>query len=1087
MNSTVSWCAAVLVLASAPAGSTKTQTAKARIRTAVTKTQAAHASIAGLGGYSSTNLLVQGPIGFQFAHVDAFSDWVAMGVNWFSTNWGSAAECFYGCGQTATKWAAAPIAHTTLSSALSTGGPITSLPVNALTGTIPSGSTIYVLQGTGGLSGGTNTQAWVTTSQANPGATSIAVSSQTPGIAYPSGAPVLYGYSQLQAQLISTQAVANSHSVGGVCLMTVRLDCNGAFGTGDTVLAPWWDAEWTTGSGGVGTTLYAGVYNLAAAAASLGFDGLFFDSEGYTTPGDVGWEWNYSGNSHTQAATNTQAQADGQMFAQWLAAGWASAGTGTAPIVMVYVSAKAGFSGTVNNNGTPITAFTQGSMAEASDVADGIGGYGGVVTTWFWSGFCAANAASGMPQSVCFVSEILYRWNQQALIAGNSSQPAGETQTDITKWGQLLQYDANTIAAAIGQLAQAFNPTGWNYWYNKVFTTPAAWIDGSGTAQDPVDSLVEVKAQLGTPNSSVGAFPAWCNPALPVVIFQYDGGNANYIPAPPGVISTPNGPGFDYSTGTRNGGGAGSPSGFDYRSTMLNTNTAYLVDPTPPAFGTFTPASGGSHAIGALTITGLATTSNAVASIGYSVNGGSEQGAALTLNLLSGPAIPPTSDGWTSPWVWNTQFSAPVILVQGTNTVDFTVTSVSKRVTTYRWTVNVGNPTKSQTAAARIRLFSSQIQSGRSRVSTVLTAVQGGVARVLTARQTVQAAHGFIVGSALTAIQTASARVITAVTAAQSALGRVQVTPTATQGARARVLATLTASQAAAGRVQTAPTATQTARGRVAILPTAAQTGTARIHATPTATQAAVGRVSTALTATQTARGRVRILPTATQTAAGRIIGTPTKAQTALARLVSPTSPTAFQNAIARLRKTLTVTQTARARLQTAPTNTQVAHGRVLVTPTKTQVARSRVQILPTRTQQASARIHLTNQATQAAHARIRETFTATQPAHGRLQVLPTRTQAAHADILAQPTRTQTAHGRVAIFPTATQRAHASLLGPLTTTQQASARLTKHHTTATQQAAARVVSGKFTVTFGRVRVRWTFAPPTIRWSFGKDA
>lgn len=71
-----------------------------------------------------------------------------------------------------------------LSAGLSTGAPITSLPVAALENTIASGATITVSDG------GSNTQTWVTTAQANPSDTTIAVTSQTPNFAYASGSKI---------------------------------------------------------------------------------------------------------------------------------------------------------------------------------------------------------------------------------------------------------------------------------------------------------------------------------------------------------------------------------------------------------------------------------------------------------------------------------------------------------------------------------------------------------------------------------------------------------------------------------------------------------------------------------------------------------------------------------------------------------------------------------------------------------------------------------------------------------------------------------------------------------------------------------
>jgi hypothetical protein len=70
----------------------------------------------------------------------------------------------------------------TLSAALSTRNAITSLPVDALTSAIPSGSSVlmtYVYRGT------TEKQTWTTTANANANAVALSVTSQTPNYAYP--------------------------------------------------------------------------------------------------------------------------------------------------------------------------------------------------------------------------------------------------------------------------------------------------------------------------------------------------------------------------------------------------------------------------------------------------------------------------------------------------------------------------------------------------------------------------------------------------------------------------------------------------------------------------------------------------------------------------------------------------------------------------------------------------------------------------------------------------------------------------------------------------------------------------------------
>jgi hypothetical protein len=70
-----------------------------------------------------------------------------------------------------------------LSSALSTGAPITALPIASLTEAVTSGDSIV-------LTSGTNTQTFVASANALVGATSISVTSQTPNFAYPTTSTV---------------------------------------------------------------------------------------------------------------------------------------------------------------------------------------------------------------------------------------------------------------------------------------------------------------------------------------------------------------------------------------------------------------------------------------------------------------------------------------------------------------------------------------------------------------------------------------------------------------------------------------------------------------------------------------------------------------------------------------------------------------------------------------------------------------------------------------------------------------------------------------------------------------------------------
>jgi hypothetical protein len=75
------------------------------------------------------------------------------------------------------------LVETSLSSGLSTGAPVTTLPVQALPGSISAGTTIVVTSGS-------DTQSWTASASASSGATSISVASQAPNDAYPAGSDV---------------------------------------------------------------------------------------------------------------------------------------------------------------------------------------------------------------------------------------------------------------------------------------------------------------------------------------------------------------------------------------------------------------------------------------------------------------------------------------------------------------------------------------------------------------------------------------------------------------------------------------------------------------------------------------------------------------------------------------------------------------------------------------------------------------------------------------------------------------------------------------------------------------------------------
>jgi hypothetical protein len=93
--------------------------------------------------------------------------------------------CWLGKGsspESASGMCSAPIS-VNLSSALSTGGPITSLPVAALNGNVASGDSIVVVSGS-------NTQTFTASANAFFGAIAITVTSATPNFAYPTTSTV---------------------------------------------------------------------------------------------------------------------------------------------------------------------------------------------------------------------------------------------------------------------------------------------------------------------------------------------------------------------------------------------------------------------------------------------------------------------------------------------------------------------------------------------------------------------------------------------------------------------------------------------------------------------------------------------------------------------------------------------------------------------------------------------------------------------------------------------------------------------------------------------------------------------------------
>lgn len=92
--------------------------------------------------------------------------------------------------------------------ALTTGGPITSLPVTALNGNVSSGDSIVVTSGT-------NTQTFTASGAAFFGATAIPINSATPNFAYPITATVVDTTSQGALNSDTTDTITNFNTAHG--------------------------------------------------------------------------------------------------------------------------------------------------------------------------------------------------------------------------------------------------------------------------------------------------------------------------------------------------------------------------------------------------------------------------------------------------------------------------------------------------------------------------------------------------------------------------------------------------------------------------------------------------------------------------------------------------------------------------------------------------------------------------------------------------------------------------------------------------------------------------------------------------------
>ena len=206
-----------------------------------------------------------------------------------------------------------------------------------------------------------------------------------------------------------------------------------AFNTA-TPLAQWFDdSTWSN-------EVLPEIKNLAAAARQLGFAGISFDQELYDLSGNgtATWNWDYTGNTHTEGQVRAEVRLRGQQVMRALVTGF--------PNVKI-LAYDALFPDTWDAN---ILDYANGT----SDA------YASSVQINFWDGLTAVDGYA----NVLFLDAMFYR---------DPGLPGAS-------WDAALQYQYNSLFAV---LSQRFS--NWAYASSRVGVSPFGWIDndaaGGGT------------------------------------------------------------------------------------------------------------------------------------------------------------------------------------------------------------------------------------------------------------------------------------------------------------------------------------------------------------------------------------------------------------------------------------------------------------------------------------------------------------------------------------------------------------------------------------------------------------------------------
>jgi hypothetical protein len=246
----------------------------------------------------------------------------------------------------------------------------------------------------------------------------------------------------LEETIESSNIVARAHALGMKLYLGFYLV--NYFNT-QTPLAEWFDdSAWDN-------TVIPAVQDAAAAAHTLGFDGIAMDQELYAQKGGADsatWAWDYPGNTHTEAQVRAEAVLRGQQVMAAISGVFPGA-----EITDYDASFPDSWDAQVQqNNGV------SGAFAQNLDVN-------------FWNGMTSVDGYSG----IWFDDETFYK-----------------TYEPASSWAQALSYEENSVYAYLSQ-----NFSNWSYASSRVFPTPSAWIDGdvahegSYTAPRPPDYVAQ--------------------------------------------------------------------------------------------------------------------------------------------------------------------------------------------------------------------------------------------------------------------------------------------------------------------------------------------------------------------------------------------------------------------------------------------------------------------------------------------------------------------------------------------------------------------------------------------------------------------